>query len=58
MGVRKCDECGERFNLIETGGGQPYKPESDDIECPYCKHQTWEKTTGVFTTEKSHLSRK
>lgn len=52
MAIQNCDECGERFKVTETGGGQPHKPESDGIKCPHCGHQTWGKTTGYFSTEK------
>jgi DNA-directed RNA polymerase subunit RPC12/RpoP len=52
MRVDKCERCSESFEVIEIGGGQPHKPESDDITCPYCGHQKWEKTTGTFITKK------
>lgn len=52
MSINNCEKCGERFKVTETGGGQPHKPESEDIKCPYCGHQTWENSTGYFHTER------
>lgn len=52
MRTEKCEECSEKFEVVEIGGGQPHTPEADDIECPFCGHKTWEKTAGYFQTKK------
>lgn len=52
MRTDKCKKCSEKFEVVEIGGGQPYKPDNADIECPCCHHKTSEKTTGYFITKK------
>lgn len=52
MRTNKCEKCNEKFEVVEIGGGQPFKPESGEIKCPSCGHLTWEKTTGYFVTNK------
>lgn len=51
MSIEICEECKTEFRYVEIGGGQPSKPEIDDIQCPSCGHQRWELTTGYFQTE-------
>ncbi len=46
MRTDKCEKCGEKFEVVEIGGGQPHRPELNDIECPFCGDKTREKTTG------------
>ncbi len=47
-----CSDCEEQFEVKEINGGQPYRPERESIDCPYCGAKTWEKTTGYFETSK------
>ncbi len=52
MGIQTCDNCDKPFDVQEIGGGQPHKPERESIDCPYCGHKTWSRSTGYFQTSK------
>jgi DNA-directed RNA polymerase subunit RPC12/RpoP len=52
MRTKKCEKCGEKFEIVENNGDGFDRPTSTEIECPSCKDVTYEKSTGYFVTKK------
>ena len=44
-----CKSCGERFEVIEVGGGMT-SPEPEPMTCPHCGHQSLRLAQGRLRT--------
>jgi len=51
--IEVCDNCGEKFSVIEFPMGVPGGKEKESVICPHCRYvQRESMTDGWFSTSK------